>query len=293
MSRRTIDLILFALLASLWGGSFVAIKFVVRDMAPVTGAFFRVAVACVILTVVFARRDTSATRAERRRMWIAGVFTQGIPFSLLFWGEQRLSPGVAGIINGTVPLWSFLMTLQATDEALSPRKIAGLLLGFGGIVAVCWPVMAGGEKNVLAVLAVTGMAVSYAIGGLLTKRVLTGPTASKFRANALNQQMASAVFLLIATLLIEGRPNIRPLWTNPTTAAAIFYLGAFSTAGAFLIYYHLIREWGAVKASSVTYVAPIMAMVWDFLFFRNAPDAVQFLGAAMTLGGVWILNRRA
>jgi drug/metabolite transporter (DMT)-like permease len=71
---------------------------------------------------------------------------------------------------------------------------------------------------------------------------------------------------------------------------ASVYLGVVSTAIAFLMYYHLIREWGVVRASSVTYIAPIIALFWDFVFFRNEPGLFEGIGITAILCGVVLIQ---
>ena len=80
---------------------------------------------------------------------------------------------------------------------------------------------------------------------------------------------------------------------SPAAAISLVYLGVFSTAIAFLIYFHLIREWGAVRASAVTYVAPIIAVFWDYVFFRNIPNRFEILGVLAVLSGVVLLHAPA
>ena len=297
MSRATVDLLLFALLAAFWGGSFVAIKFVVAAVPPAFGAFLRVGLALAALGAWFRweGKDLSVPPALRRRMWLAGLFAQGFPFAALFWGERRISPGLAGIINGTVPLFAFVFGLAAgTGEAFTRRKAAGLLVGFGGIALICSPLLsfAGTRDEVLGTGAVFLMAVFYAVGSLLTRSILSGHKAD-FRANSFHQTSAAVVFLAAWSFLTEGRPPFSALLASPAALVSVAYLGLFSTALAFLIYFHLIREWGAVRAAAVTYVVPIVALFWDWLFFRNVPRGTELIGVAAVLSGVVLLNAPA
>lgn len=292
---KTKDALLFALLAAFWGGSFVAIKFAVAVFPPGFSAMLRVGVALACLAALFKKegRDLNVDAATRRRMWAAGVFAQGLPFALLFWGERRISPGLAGIINGTVPLWTFVLgALIGTERSFTPRRLGGLALGFAGIAVICAPVLSfgGTRAEILGTAAVFGMAISYGVGTLLTRALLSGEKKADFRANAYHQHCASFVFLIAASAAMESWPSLHAVASAPVALAAILYLGVCSTAAAFLIYFHLIREWGAVRASAVTYVVPIIAVFWDFVFFGNKPSAWEALGVAAVLSGVVLLN---
>jgi len=258
-------------------------------------AMLRVGLALAVLAAYFRfeGRDLQVPPSTRRRMWLAGLFAQGIPFALLFWGEKKISPGLAGIINGTVPLWTFVFGLAAgTGESFTARKTAGLVLGFLGIGIICSPLLSfGGTRGeVLGTAAVFGMAFAYAVGTLLTKSLLSGGAKADFRANIVHQLTASAVFLFAASFALERWPAPGVVLGSSTALISIAYLGVLSTAAAFLIYFHLIREWGAVRASAVTYVAPIIAVFWDYVFFRTVPDRAEIFGVLAVLSGVVLLH---
>lgn len=298
MSRAPVDVLLFGLLAALWGGSFVAIKFVVAAYPPAFGAALRVALALAAFAAYFRweGKDLRVPAALRRRMWLAGLFALGFPFAALFWGERRISPGLAGIVNGTVPLFAFVFGLAArTGETFTRRKAAGLLLGFAGIAAICSPLLrfAGTRDEALGTAAVFLMALFYAVGSLLTRAILSGPAKADFRANAYHQACAASAFLVVWSLATERWPAPGALLASPAAIVSVLYLGLFSTALAFLIYYHLIREWGAVRAAAVTYVVPIVALFWDYVFFRNVPAPAEAVGVAAVLSGVVLLNKPA
>lgn len=288
------DYLLFFLLAAMWGGSFVAIKFVVLAFPPVFGAMLRVGVALAVLAglFVYQRKDLRVPSALRRRMWLAGVFAQGLPFCLLFWGEKKISPGLAGIINGTVPIWAFLLgRFTPHPEALSARKLLGLALGLTGIAVIFYPLIAfsGAPGEALGAAAVVLMAVSYGVGTLMSRSVLTGAKAD-LRANVFHQHCASLALLVAVSAISEPWPSASVMAASPAALTSVLYLGVFSTAAAFLIYFHLIREWGAVRASAVTHVAPVVALFWDFVFFRNVPGPSVWLGVGAILSGVVLLH---
>ncbi len=295
MPRPTRNVFLFGLLATLWGGSFVAIKFVVAAVPPAFGAMLRVGVALAALAAYFRYEAKSLTvpKNVRRRMWLAGLFAQGLPFAALFWGERRISPGLAGIINGTVPLFAFVFGLLiGHNEALTRRRMAGLVLGFTGTAVICSPLLSfnGSRDEILGTGAVFLMAMFYAAGSLMTRSLLSGSANADFRSNSFHQTSAAFAFLVVWSFLTEGRIDLAAFFNSPSAMISVAYLGLFSTALAFLIYFHLIREWGAVRASAVTYVAPVVAVFWDYVFFRNVPRVTEFAGMIAVLSGVILLN---
>ncbi|MES2997714.1 MAG: DMT family transporter [Pseudomonadota bacterium] len=295
MTNKNINYLWFFLLASFWGGSFVAIKAVVLIVPPFFGAMLRVGLALffLILMLCFLKKKVSVPFSYRWRIWIMGLFSQGIPFFFLFYGEQHISSGLAGILNGTVPIWTLLFSsISPKTRNFSFLKCLGLLAGLLGICVIFWPLLDfdHSQQYLLGTLSVLLMAISYAIGGLLNQRMLSGQIKLDFYANIYHQHWASLVFLMLVSLCFESWPSSSLLFHSPMLWTASIYMGLFSTALAWIIYYHLIREWDAVRASAVMYIVPIMAILWDFIFFHNHPQWTEGLGVIAILFGVVLIQ---
>jgi drug/metabolite transporter (DMT)-like permease len=171
-------------------------------------------------------------------------------------------------------------------------KALGLSIGLLGICIIFWPLLHFNKTHayLLGTLSVLLMAISYAIGNLLNQRMLSGNIKLDFYANIYHQHWASLVFLILASLCFESWPSKSLLLHTPLLWVASIYMGLFSTALAWIIYYHLIREWDAVRASAVMYIVPIMAILWDFIFFHNRPQWTEGLGIMTILLGVVLIQ---
>ncbi len=295
MTNKNINYLWFFLLASFWGGSFVAIKAVVSTVPPFFGAMLRVGLGLFFLILIFCllKKRVSVPFSIRWRIWILGLFSQGFPFFFLFWGEQYISSGLAGILNGTVPIWTLLFSLTSSKTRnFSSVKCLGLLMGLLGICVIFWPLVSFShiQQYLLGTVSVLLMAISYSVGNLLNQRMLSGQGKSDFYANLYHQHWASLVFLVLATLCFENLPSKAVLFHTPLLWVASIYMGLFSTALAWIIYYYLIREWDAVRASAVMYIVPIMAILWDFVFFHNHPRWSEGLGIITILLGVILIQ---
>jgi drug/metabolite transporter (DMT)-like permease len=295
MTNKNINYLWFFLLASFWGGSFVAIKEAVNTVPPFFSAMLRVGLALffLILILCLLKKNVSVPFAVRWRIWIMGLFSQGIPFFFLFWGEQYISSGLAGILNGTVPIWTLLFSLiSPKTRNFSLAKSLGLLTGLLGISIIFWPSLSfnNTQHYFLGTVSVLLMAISYSIGNLLNQRMLSGHIKLDFYANIYHQHWASLAFLTLTSLCFENWPNKTLLLHAPLLWTASIYMGLFSTALAWIIYYHLIREWDAVRASVVMYVVPIMAILWDYVFFHNHPLWTENLGVIIILLGIILIQ---
>jgi drug/metabolite transporter (DMT)-like permease len=291
-----VNYVLFLLIACFWSGSFIAIQPLVQVMPPLMAGALRIGVAVVFLSILLpvVRIPISIPREIRVRVWLTGVVAFSIPFSLLFWGEKAISPGLAGILNGTVPIWVFILGVIFTPRAepLTKRNIFGLLAGIGGVIAIFLPKLLQGhvDNSLLGTIAVALMATSYGASVLMNRTLFQkNPTLNPF-VNLYHQLIAAFVVLFVIAVVFEGAPHPGSWQPFQTVLYAEFYLGCVSTSIAFMMFYHLIRKWGSVRAATVTYVIPAVTLVFDLVINSHAPSLSEFLGVLGVTAGVVILN---
>ncbi len=286
----------FLLVAGCWGGSFIAIQPLVKVMPPLLAAALRLAVGLATLSVVLPvmKVPFCIPKGLRVRIWTTGIVAFGVPFALLFWGEKSISAGLAGILNGTVPIWVFILGLLFTPRAepTSARKIFGLLAGMGGVVAIFLPKLLAvdADPSFLGTVAVALMAVSYAASVLMNRTLFSRhPGLSPF-TNLFHQLLAGFLVLLSLSLAFEGIPRPDLWYPMSTVVAAELYLGCVSTCLAFMLFYHLIRKWGSVRSATVTYVIPVITLGLDFAINSHMPSRSEIFGVFGVTVGVVILN---
>lgn len=299
MPNRTVihkgwfNFILFFILALLWSGSFINIKVVVGEFPPIFCAMVRVLISLLCLSLIFTLHGKSIFSRPTAcwQLWLAGLFAQGVPFLFLFFGEKFIAPAFASIINSTVSIWALLLgTLIFRDfSQWTPIKLGGIILGFVGITLVFAPFLHGGESSLLGIVSVFLMAIAYAIGSLINQYVIFKNLRVRFEDNLIQQHFASIVFLFLTSVSFEGWPSWESLW-KMKFIFSFFYLGMMATAIAWMIYFYLIREWGAVRASSVMYLVPIFAIGWDRLFLHLVPGPNELVGMIAILSGVTLIQ---
>src|SRR6478752_6169690 len=173
MLRRPLPMLV--LLALIWGSSFMFIKVAVRDLQPATLILGRIGLAALVLAVVVpARVGLRETVAEVRVHWhwlvVVGLLNTAVPFWLLSWGETRIDSGLASIIQASVPIFNAVIAFGFFHEQrVTGRPLVGVGIGFAGVALL---VGAQPEGKILGALAVVGMAICYAVGGLLVRRHL-------------------------------------------------------------------------------------------------------------------------
>jgi len=252
--------------------------------------------ALIFLGVAFLllKKRISVPWKIRGKIWLAGLFMQGFPMALLFWGERTVSPGLAGVLNATMAIWVFILgsLFFPKSENFSFQKLVGLIVSILGVLILFWPILFGtSERSELwGAFAVVLMGLSYAIGTLMNRVLLSGQTTVDFHANLYQQLLSSSVFLLVLSSIFESWPSLGVFLENPSAILALLYLSLCSTALAWLIYFHLVREWGAVRGSAVSYLIPVMALIWDYAVFQNVPGVFESVGTFTILSGILLLN---
>jgi drug/metabolite transporter (DMT)-like permease len=275
------NLVMLVALALLWGASFMFIKIADRQLAPSTLILGRLGFGFLTLAVIApftigTREALAQTRENWRWLAVVALLNTALPFWLLAWGETRISSGLASIIQGAVPIFNVVIAFGFFHEVrVTGLRLLGFALGFAGVGLVV-----GGEPSgrVLGALAVVGMALCYAIGGLLIGRHL--------------QRVAPIVIGLTSTSIaaladlpagIAQAPHAWPGWES---VVSVVVLGVPLLGIAYLLFFALITGPGAAYASLVTYLIPPIALAYGAIFLGEHFGAIAFGGLFLILGGV-------
>src|SRR5581483_3302317 len=157
-----------AILAALWGGSYLLIKIGVRGFEPATMMLIRVAVASLILVgFLAARGDLGALRRAPLGAYALGIVNAAAPFTLIAWGEKHVDSGTAAVANAGVPLFAALLApIALRDERVTGIRLAGLAVGFGGVAWLVGLHPGSSRWFLLGTLAIVLATLSYAVGSL-------------------------------------------------------------------------------------------------------------------------------
>jgi drug/metabolite transporter (DMT)-like permease len=255
--RRTPWTLRFVLLAAAWGSTFLFIKVGDEALAPLQVSLGRMLVGtATLLAILGLRAERLPTGA---RLWgqlvIAAILLNVAPFTLFAYGEQHVSSVLAGIWNATVPLFTLpLAVLVLADEHASVRRLAGLAIGFAGVLTVLGVWNGVGATSFAGNLLCLGAAASYGLGFPYARRYLArrpeGPVAL-----ATAQLICGTVILAILTPLFTSAPHA----LAAKHLLSVLALGVFGTGLTFMLNYSLIRDVGATVTSTVAYVMPIVS----------------------------------
>jgi drug/metabolite transporter (DMT)-like permease len=277
----------FAALAAIWGSSFLFIKVGVRELHPVYLALVRSAAGAATLVAVLL--ITRIRLPRDARLWghlaIIALVGNVIPFTLFGYGEQRISSILAGIWNGTTPLMVLVVAMVVLPEERPTRaRIAGLLLGFAGVLVLLGVWRGVGGAELVGQLLCAAAAAGYGLAIPYSRRVVNGRTHSGV-AIATSQVLLATAQLAVLAPLLAGRPP-SPASLSPDVVASALALGALGTGIAFWLYYHLIRVAGATTTSTVTYVLPVFSTLLGILVLGEDLHWYEPVGALVVLAGI-------
>jgi drug/metabolite transporter (DMT)-like permease len=273
--------VILALLALIWGASFMLIKIADRQLAPATLILGRLGSAALLLAAIaVVRLGPRATLDAIRSAWgwlvVVGLVNTAVPFWLLSWGEKRIDSGLASILQGAVPIFNAVLAFGFFREArVGGLRLLGLAIGFVGVALL---VSAQPHGKLLAALAVVAMAFCYAIGTLLAGRYLRGTP-------PLVVALASTAVSTLAALPAGVLQAPAGMW-HGETIASILVLGFVGTAIAYLLFFALIQQAGPNYATLVTYLVPPIALAYGAIFLGESFGPTAFVALALVLVGV-------
>ena len=286
----TFDMFMLIGIAAIWGSSFFVIKIAVTGgLGPLTVAGGRTLLAALVLLVYIRIRGHTLPRDLQSWIplaWI-GLFSSAIPFFLINWAEQELSSGLTAILMSLSPLFALILSHFLTQgDRFSGFKLAGILLGFSGVLVVIGldPLSELGIRF-WAQLATIIASLCYVISGIVTMRVRDLPP----------DVITTGGMIVAAVLTVPAGLMIEQPWINATGGDAILavvYLGIVPTALAFVLRIRMIVAVGISYFSFVGYLIPVFGVFWGALFLDEAVTGRSLTALALILGGIQLSRLR-
>ena len=277
------------LLAFVWGWSFLFIKVSVEGMTPTTVAATRVALGALALLawLRFKRIPMPRDRTFWRHAAVAAVFANIIPFTLLAWGEERITSALTAVLNASTPLFTAIAGFLYLKSRLGKVEVLGLLVGLAGVA-----VAAGIGGSDLADSSIAGSLASifagagYGIALTYTAKHQLHVPAEVAAAAQLTCGALMLAPVAITTTAIDG------IDLEPHRILAITLLGAVGTGFAYLLYYRSVADLGPTTTSLVTYLIPVVAVLVGIVVLDEAFHLRMLVGGVMIVAGILLVQRR-
>jgi drug/metabolite transporter (DMT)-like permease len=289
----------FWLLGLIWGSSFLLIRVGVEEVSPFQVAFMRTAIAAIGLNLVLLLRGKHIPLNLRGffPLLVIGVGNTVIPFVLISWGEQSVESGLASVLNATAALFTAVLAHFAfRDERITVQKIVGLLLGFSGVVVLASRSWVNGQvvtSDLVGQLAIVLASFFYGYFGVYSRKIMHGQYEPMVisAGSMVAASILSGALMLIAPYF-NGQPPVPLAELSRDALIALLLLSLLNTFVAYIIYYWIVQQLGAARASMVTYVTPAIALALGAVVLNEVIDWRLLVGAALILSGIGVVNLR-
>jgi drug/metabolite transporter (DMT)-like permease len=287
---RPFDWLQLICLSVLWGGTFFFGKVAVAEIGPFSLVALRFAIAALALNLIcLIRRESGHLDPRHWPSFVAmGLLNNLAPSVLVFWAQQYIESSLAAILTAVNPILTFVLAHFMThDERITPRRLAGVLLGFSGVLVLFTDSLGSGTGQVLPVLAVLASSLLYSLGAIYGKRFrLRGVAPLQAAAG----QFSLGLPIIMAAALIVEQPFGRAM-PGPAVWSAVAALGLLSTSLGFILYYRILAAAGACSISLVSFLIPVSATLLGGLVLGERLSLWSFAGLAVIGFGLLLINR--
>lgn len=283
MSRRA--LALFALMSLVWGVPYLLIKVAVRHLSPAMVVESRTMIGALLLMPIAIREGRIKDLLQVwRPLAVYCVCELAIPWLLLSDAEKRLPSSLSGLLVATVPLISAVAAYAIGDHAMLDRRaVAGLLVGFGGVIILLGLDVHGAQLGSVGLVIL--VAAGYTIGPLLTARYFSAQSSLALAAVSL-----AAVAIGYLPVTIVAHPSRVP---PATVTLSVIGLGVVCTGIAFVAFFELLKEMPPTQATLITYFNPLVAVALGVVVLGESFKLATALGLVLILAGSWFATGRS
>ncbi len=289
---QNLPLIAFCALGVIWGSNFIYMKLAANLITPMQIVFYRVLFGFVPV-VIYAKLRGDLQWQHLKHIghyFVMGMLATAIYYYGFAKGTSLLLSGVAGAISGSIPLFSFVLAvLFIPREKASRLKIAGILVGFVGVLIIGRPTGEGlANTNMEGVFYMVAGSLSVGASFVYAKKFIIP---LKIPAPALTTyQLGLGLFVLALFTDYNGINNI---FSNMHASIGLVVgLGLLGTGLAYIIYYYIVEKLGAVSASSVTYIPPIVALLIGALLVGEPIKLADYGATVLIFIGVLLLKKK-
>jgi len=281
----------FVLTGIVWGSSFLFIAIALTGMTPAQAAGGRLLFGALALAAVVAIRRERMPRSPRiwAHLCVLGVTFCAVPFLLFAWAEQHVPSGLASIFNATTPIMTAIMAWAVFRvERLRAGQLAGIALGILGVVVIIAPgALADLGGSTVAQLALLGATACYGFSLAYMRRFLGNAGLSGI-AFAFGYIGPAALLMLLLSPLIFAEPISR----TPPVIGSIVALGVLGTGLAYVWNQNTLRAWGPTRASTVTYITPVVGVALGILVLGERLTWNEPTGAVIVFLGILLVQER-
>jgi drug/metabolite transporter (DMT)-like permease len=273
----------------LWSFAFVAGKIGVTDCPPLILLTARFSLAGILILGISAWRGEALSLSWRDTAAFAaiGIANNALYLGLGYTGLQTVSAGLGGLIVSANPVFTAALAALFLGEALTWRKVVGLLLGMTGVGFIVWHRMSVGTDSLHGILFTLASLASIVLGTMMFK--LLAPKGSLWVGNGVQNLSAGLVLLPIAFTLSD----VGDIVPSTRLVGAFAFLVLGGSILAYLLWFHLLKVCGATAASAYHFLMPPLGMLFAFLVLGEHVESKDLIGIVPVALGIYLVTRPA
>ena len=274
---------LFLSLSAIWGSSFLLMAIGLDAFHPGLVTWLRLGFGAAVMAMLPQARQARIPRSERRRLWVLGLIWLAIPFVLFPLAQQWIDSAVAGMLNGATPIFTAVVASMLLMHLPGRLQMIGLVVGFAGILAIALPSAGEGSTATVGVVLVVLATVCYAFA---TNIVV--PLQQRYGSIAVMARVQWVAAALVTPYGIYGLTQSAFAWSSLLAMVAVGVLG---TGLAMVLMGSLVGSVGPTRATFITYLIPIVALVLGMVFRDEVVSPIAILGVVLVIAGAILASR--
>ena len=269
--------------SSIWGSSFLMIKYSLEELNPSDIAIYRILIGALFINI-FVRSKENIVKTDNIKIFIISFFWMALPFYMFGIAEQTITSSLAGLINGSTPI--FVAFIAVVFYKLKVTKIQVLYI-FTGFIGVGLISLSEGINDVsfeIGFLYALIASISYGIAVNMVE-----PLIQKYDSLIVIKMVIRYAFVI--SLIMLGPTASFKLPTVEVSLIPMLILGIGGTGIAFLTYYKLLESVGRISSSFVVYMIPIFSIFFGYQFLNEITNSIQFIGIGVILCSAFLYSR--
>jgi len=269
--------------SSIWGSSFLMIKYSLEELNPSDIAIYRILIGALFINI-FVRAKENIVKTDNIKIFIISFFWMALPFYMFGIAEQTITSSLAGLINGSTPI--FVAFIAVVFYKLNVTKIQVLYI-FTGFIGVGLISLSGGINDVsfeIGFLYALIASISYGIAVNMVE-----PLIQKYDSLIVIKMVIRYAFVI--SLIMLGPTASFKLPTVEVSLIPMLILGIGGTGIAFLTYYKLLESVGRISSSFIVYMIPIFSIFFGYQFLNEITNSIQFIGIGVILCSAFLYSR--
>ena len=277
-----VDWALFLSMSLIWGSSFLLMDIGLDAFRPGLVTMSRVGLGAAALWLIPQARRVRIERSDWSRLGLLALLWIAIPFTLFPIAQQFINSAIAGMLNGATPILTAAIAVMLLRRLPGMRTRLGLVLGVVGVVAMGLPSVSEGSSEALGVVLTLAATLCY---GLALN--MAAPLQQKYGSVPLMARLLAIAAVMTVPFGIISIPDSTFAWDS---FLAVAVAGVVGTGIAFVFFGSLVGRVGATRASFITYLIPVVAIVLGVVILSDDITSIALIGTALATAGALLAS---